>query len=207
MSAISVQAVMRDAASWAALSVRYESAGFDSLLVADHPGARPSPFLALAAAAAVTDRIGLGTNVANIGIRDPSLVASDVATLDVLSNGRARLGLGARHNPAEWASVGRSRPAVSGRVDRFIEAAEAIRELLAGRAVDLDSETTKVRGRLTEPLPVQDLVPLTVGRSNARLLRWAGQHADVVGLTGSAGHFPTAIAMKCVGAAPRSTLK
>jgi alkanesulfonate monooxygenase SsuD/methylene tetrahydromethanopterin reductase-like flavin-dependent oxidoreductase (luciferase family) len=48
MSAISVQAVMRDASSWAALSIRYENAGFDSLLVADHPGARPSPFVALA---------------------------------------------------------------------------------------------------------------------------------------------------------------
>jgi alkanesulfonate monooxygenase SsuD/methylene tetrahydromethanopterin reductase-like flavin-dependent oxidoreductase (luciferase family) len=73
---------------------------------------------------------------------------------------------------------------VSGRVQRFIEAAEAIRELLAGRAVDLDTETTKVRGRLTAPLPVQSSVPLTVGTSNARLLRWAGQHADVVGLIG-----------------------
>lgn len=181
---------MRDAASWAALAVRCEAAGFDSLLVADHPGVRPSPFVVLGAAAAVTDRIGLGTYVVNIGIRDPFLLASDVATLDVLSEGRARLGLGAGHNPSEWASVGRQRPDVSGRVQRCIEAAEAIRELLAGRAADVDTDTTKIKGQITAPTTVQNRVPLTIGGSNSRLLSWAGRYADVVGLIGTGRTLP-----------------
>ena len=160
------------------------------MLVADHPGVRPSPFVALAAAAAVTERIGLGTYVANVGIRDPYLLACDVATLDVLSGGRARLGLGAGHNPAEWASVGRHRPDVWGRVQRCIEAAEAIRDLLAGHVVDVDTGTTKIRGQITAPRPVQRRVPLTIGAGNSRLLRWAGRHADVVGLIGTGRTLP-----------------
>jgi probable F420-dependent oxidoreductase len=190
MSAISVQAQVHDAKSWAALAVRFEDAGFDSLLVADHPGVRASPFVALAAAAAVTKRMSLGTYVSNVGVRDPFLIASDVATLDVLSGGRARLGLGAGHNPAEWVSVGRRRPDVAGRVQRCIEAAVSIRALLAGELVDVGSDALKVRGQLSAPLPVQSRVPFTVGGSNARLLRWAGRNADVVGLVGTGKTLP-----------------
>lgn len=190
MSTISVQAQLQDAASWRALAIGCEAAGFASLLVADHPGVRPSPFLALAAAAAVTDRIGLGTYVSNAGIRDPFSLATDVATLDVLSGGRARLGLGAGHNPAEWESVGRRRPDVARRVQRCIDVAEAVGELLAGHDVDVATETTTLRGRLREPLPIQAKIPLTIGGANSRLLRWAGQYADVVGLSGMGRTLP-----------------
>jgi alkanesulfonate monooxygenase SsuD/methylene tetrahydromethanopterin reductase-like flavin-dependent oxidoreductase (luciferase family) len=86
---VSVQAQPRDAASWGALARRAETAGYDALLAADHPGVVASPFVALAAAAGVTERLGLGTYVANAGIREPLLLASDVATLDVVSGGRA----------------------------------------------------------------------------------------------------------------------
>ena len=184
MTTVSVQAQMRDAASWAKIAHECEEAGFAALLVADHPGARPSPFLALAAASAVTERLRLGTYVANAGIRDPYLLACDVATLDVLSTGRALLGLGAGHNPAEWLSVGRERPDVSSRVQRCIEVAEATRRLLRGEDVDLTTPTTKLRGRLNAPLPVQTSIPLVIGGGNSQLLRWAGEHADVVAVSG-----------------------
>src|SRR4051812_6739664 len=81
MAVISVQASPCDAASWLDLARRCESAGFDALLAADPPGSGPSPFVALAAAAAVTSRIGLGSYVSNAAVRDPILLAADVATL------------------------------------------------------------------------------------------------------------------------------
>ncbi|MQA98084.1 MAG: LLM class flavin-dependent oxidoreductase [Streptosporangiales bacterium] len=110
---ISVQAQPEDAASWAALARRVEDAGFGALLVADHPGVTASPFVALAAAAGVTSRIGLGTYVSQAGVREPLLLASDVATLDVVSGGRARLGIGAGHTPVEWAMLGAARERAS----------------------------------------------------------------------------------------------
>ena len=159
------------AADWLDLARTAEEAGFDSLYVADHPGACASPFVALAAAAAVTSRIRLGSYVSNAGVREPILLASDVATLDVVSGGRAVLGIGAGHTPAEWAAVGRVRPPVRERVDHCIAVAEATVRALGGDGLD-------------EPKVVQDRVPLLIGGGNTRLLTWAAEHADLIGLSG-----------------------
>ncbi|RQW86692.1 LLM class flavin-dependent oxidoreductase [Micromonospora globispora] len=185
MALLSVQAQPTDAVSWLDLARRVEAAGFDALLAADHPGACASPFVALATAAAVTSTLGLGSYVSNAGVREPILLATDVATLDVVSGGRARLGLGAGHTPAEWRAVGRERPDVTARVRRCVAVAEAVRDLLAGQEITVDTAELIVRSAtLAEPRPVQARVPLTIGTANSTLLRWAGAHADVVGLTG-----------------------
>ncbi|MEU5940341.1 TIGR03621 family F420-dependent LLM class oxidoreductase [Micromonospora sp. NPDC047548] len=185
MTIFSLQATPTDAASWLDLARRAEAAGFDALLAPDHPGSCTNPFVALAAAASVTTTIGLGSNVSNLGVREPMLLATDVATLDLISGGRARLGVGAGHTPAEWRAVGRERPDVAGRVRRCIAVTEAVRALLDGEEVTVDSPELAIRGaRLTAPRPVQARIPLTMGTANSTLLRWAGAHADVVGLTG-----------------------
>ncbi|MGX6602036.1 LLM class flavin-dependent oxidoreductase [Micromonosporaceae bacterium Da 78-11] len=171
MVTFSLAAQPNDAVEWLDLARRAEHAGLDCLYVPDHPGTCASPFVALAAAAAVTSRLRLGSYVVNAGVREPMLLASDVATLDLVSGGRAVLGLGAGHDPAEWAAVGRVRPDVRGRVDHCIEVAEATARLLGGDG-------------MTKPLPVQAKVPLLIGGSNTRLLGWAAEHADLIGLTG-----------------------
>lgn len=185
MATFSLQATPSDGPSWLDLARRAEAAGFDALFTADHPGRTTSPFVALAAAATVTSTIGLGSYVSNAGIREPMLLASDVATLDLLSGGRARLGLGAGHTPAEWQAVGRERPDVAGRVRRCLAVAEAVRALLDGEEVTVDSPDLAVRAaRLDTPRPVRRRIPLTLGTANSAMLRWAGAHADVVGLAG-----------------------
>ncbi|GAA5017856.1 LLM class flavin-dependent oxidoreductase [Streptomyces siamensis] len=182
---VSVQAQPLDATTWTALAQRVEADGYDALLAADHPGTTASPFVALAAAAAVTERIGVGTYVSQAGVREPLLLASDVATLDVISNGRARLGLGAGHTPAEWDMVGAERPDVAGRVRRFQAVAEACRALLAGETVTIDGPEVRAhQARLTNPRPVQERIPITFGGANTSLLRLAGAQADIVGLSG-----------------------
>ncbi|MEU4425867.1 LLM class flavin-dependent oxidoreductase, partial [Actinoplanes sp. NPDC024001] len=181
----SVQAQPTDAASWLELAVRCERAGFDTLQAADHPGSCAAPSVALAAAAAVTSRIRLGAYVSNAGVREPIHLAADVATLDVVSGGRARLGLGAGHTPAEWLAIGRERPDVRGRVDRCLAVTEAVVALLAGETVTRREPLLEmVEARLEAPRPVQERIPLTVGTANSRILRWAGEHADIVGLSG-----------------------
>ncbi|MFG2100619.1 TIGR03621 family F420-dependent LLM class oxidoreductase [Micromonospora echinaurantiaca] len=184
MAIFSLQAHPSDGPGWLDLARRAEAAGYDALLAADHPGAVASPFVALAAAAAVTSTIGLGSYVSNAGVREPMLLASDVATLDLLSGGRARLGLGAGHTPAEWRAIGRERPDVPGRVRRCVAVAEAVRALLDGDEVTVDTPELAMRAaRLETPRPVRR-IPLTFGGANSTLLRWAGAHADVVGLAG-----------------------
>jgi probable F420-dependent oxidoreductase len=185
MATFSLQALPANATEWLDTARRAEAAGFDTLYTADHPGSCASPYVALAAAAAVTSTIKLGAYVGNAGVREPILLASDVATLDVVSGGRSVLGLGAGHTPAEWAAVGRTRPDVTARIDRCIAVADATRRLLAGEEVTVDRpELTVTAARLTEPRPVQDRVPLIIGGGNRRLLAWAREHADVIGLSG-----------------------
>ncbi|GAA3347879.1 LLM class F420-dependent oxidoreductase [Amorphoplanes nipponensis] len=185
MADFALQAQPTDAADWLELARRAEAAGFDTLLAADHPGSCASPFVALAAAAAVTSTLRLGSYVANAAVREPILLAGDVATLDVVSGGRALLGLGAGHTGAEWDAIGHVRPGVRGRVDRCIAVAEATTRLLAGEKVTVATpELTMLNALLEQPRPVQQRIPLLIGTANSRLLRWAGGHADIVGLTG-----------------------
>lgn len=177
-----LQAAPVDATSWLDIARRAEADGFEMLLSADHPGATPAPFVALAAAAAVTESLRLGTYVVNLGVRDALHTAADIATLDVVSSGRAVFGAGAGHTPAEWSMIGRTRPGIAARVDHCIEAIVAVRALLAGETVNGAGLRD---ARMERPRAVQQPVPLIVGTANSRLLRWAAAHADVVGITGT----------------------
>ena len=182
---IRVQADPARVEDWGMFARRIEHLGFEGLSVADHPGSGSAPFVALAAAAAVTERIDLTTYVANAGLWDPIALASSVATLDVVSGGRAVLGVGAGHTPAEWLGQGVDYPSPGARVDRMIEATDATRQLLAGDEVTLAGvHVTLQQARLDAPRPVQRPVPLLVGGSGRRVLAYAAEQADVVALAG-----------------------
>ena len=93
---IGVQLVGQQAMDAVASAREVEAAGFDLVLLADHIGLdRQSPMLNLAAVAAATERIRLGTYVLNNDMRNPTQLAGEAATLDRLSGGRFELGLGA----------------------------------------------------------------------------------------------------------------
>lgn len=182
---ISIGADPSDAAAWLALARRVDAAGFAALYTADHPGSAASPFVALAAAAAVTERVALGPCVANAGLWEPIALAAEVATLDVVSGGRALLGLGAGHTPAEWAAVGRAVPPAGDRVGRLEQVADVVARLLAGEEVTVAGPWVHATGaRLETPRPVQDRVPLMVGGAGRRVLALGARVADVVGVTG-----------------------
>ncbi len=181
---VSVQAAPQDLESWLALTRRLESEGFEALLAADHPGMGPSPWPALGAAAAVTDRLKLGTYVLQAGVRDPLQAAADAATLDVLAPGRVLLGLGAGHTFREWESHGLVRPSPSQRAGRLVEFVDAVRRLLDGEAVTVTGEHLSLVDAQLEKLPSSGRVRLLVGGSNRQILRVAAARADVVALSG-----------------------
>lgn len=182
---ISVQAAPRNRASWLEHAHAVEEGGFHALYAADHPGSSASPFVALAAAVAVTERIELGTCVVNAGVWEPLALASAVATLDIVSDGRALLGVGAGHTPQEWTSSGRSFPSAGDRVSRMVELVEATTQLLAGGPTSYAGEHFILAdAALDEPTSVRNPVPLLVGGNGNRVLRFASRNADIVGITG-----------------------
>jgi probable F420-dependent oxidoreductase len=171
---------------WSELARKVEALGFDALYVADHPGATASPFAALAAAAAVTSTLKIGTYVCNTGVREPVALASDAATVDVLSNGRLILGLGAGRTPAEWTMNGHDFPSARARVGRLGEMVDVVTWLLGGEVVAFDGEYVHTDSAfLLAPRPVQSKIPLLVGGNGKQLLRIAVAHADIISLTGA----------------------
>jgi probable F420-dependent oxidoreductase len=174
-----------DPRAWLDLARRAEDSGFDALYVADHLGVTASPFAALAAAAGVTTTLKLGTYVLNVGVRDPLSIASDAATVDVVSNGRFVLGLGAGHTPAEWAMTGRAYPSAAERVGRLVETVDVVTRLLAGEVVAHHGRHVHVDDAfLLTPRPVQEAIPLLIGGNGAQVLRLGGRVADIVSLSG-----------------------
>ena len=182
---VSVQGRFVNQTQWVALAQAADRSGFDCLYVGDHLASLASPFAALAAAAVVTDRLRLGTCMLNAGLQEPLPLAAELATLDALSGGRAVFGVGAGHTPTEWTMLGLEFPRAGERVDRLVELVGAVRLLLTGESVTtLGTHFRLHEAVLSEPHQIQDSIPLLIGGNGRRVLAFAAECADIVGITG-----------------------
>ena len=175
------------AAEWADKARKVERLGYSVLLVPDHLAELLAPFPALVAAAAATTRLRVGTGVLNNDLRHPLLTAREAATLDVLSDGRLELGIGAGHMQSEYAQMGLAFDAGATRVERLAEAVVIVKRLLEGEAVSFAGRHYRVTAHTLHPRPIQrPRPPLFIGGNAPRLLAVAAREADIVGLTGIA---------------------
>ena len=163
---------------------RVDGAGFDMIVTADHLGGCLSPLLPLATAAEVSARLRLGVMVLNNDFHHPSLLARDAATLDLFSDGRLEVGLGAGHAQPEYERAGLAFDPARRRVERLEEAVIVLRQLLDGQTVTFSGEHYQLVEERCDPLPAQTHVPILVGGAGRRVHRIAAQHADAVGFTG-----------------------
>ena len=174
-------------AAWTDNARKAEGLGYSVLTVPDHLSDFLAPIPALAAAAHATKDLRVGTMVLNNDLRHPVLVAREAATLDLLSDGRLELGLGAGHMKSEYDQAGLSFDPGGTRVERLTEAVVIVKGLLAGEPFTFSGRHYRVAGHRVHPLPVQrPYPPIVVGGNAPRLLALAGREADIVGLTGIA---------------------
>ena len=161
-----------------------EELGFDSYWRPDHPLLLPDCWTSLAAVAAVTRRLRLGSLVSCVFYRNPVLLARMVADVDRISQGRAVLGLGAGDVEAEFRAMGFAYPPLRARQTALAEALEVISRLLCGEAVTYQGAHCRVEGVTLQPRPVQQPhVPLLVGGGGERTtLRLVAQYADASSL-------------------------
>ena len=155
-----------------------EGAGFDSLWLGDHllydlpGGVTRGPWeawTALAALAAVTERVELGPFVASTSFHAPAMLAKQAATVDAISGGRLILGLGAGWNEREYRAFGFP---YDHRVSRFEEAFTIIRGLLRGGRVDFDGAYYRVEDCVLDPGPARPGgPPLMLGSTRPRMMR------------------------------------
>ncbi len=168
--------------SWTALARRAETLGYSSLVMPDHLGRQLSPVGALAAAAAVTTRLRIGSFVYANDYRHPLILAREVATLDHLSGGRVELGLGAGWHVPDYRQLGMPYDRPGLRIDRMVESLDLVKRLLAGERVTHAGPNYHLDGARLEPRPIQARVPILIGGGGKRILRIAAREADIVGL-------------------------
>ncbi len=154
------------------------------VVTADHLGGCLAPLLPLATAAEATQQIRLGVMVLNNDFHHPALLARSAGTLDLLSDGRLELGLGAGHARSEYERAGLAFEAPSRRVRRLEEAVTVLRRLLDGETVTHSGEHYRLEAATCDPRPLQAHVPLLVGGGGNRVLFVAARLADSVGFTG-----------------------
>ncbi|MFI5225693.1 MAG: LLM class F420-dependent oxidoreductase [Candidatus Limnocylindrales bacterium] len=168
-----------------------EAAGFGLVTVMDHfyqirgVGPETDPMLeaysTLAALARQTSRVLLGTLVTGVTYRNPSLLAKSVTTLDVISGGRAILGLGAAWNEDEHRGLGFDFPPIGERMDRLDEALTICRALFTEDRPTFEGRYYRIERAINSPRPIQPGGPpiLVGGGGEQRTLRIAARHADM----------------------------
>jgi len=168
-----------------------EAAGFDLVTVMDHfyqisgVGSEAEPmlegYLTLAALATRTSRVRLGTMVSGVTYRNPALLAKQVTTLDIISKGRAILGIGAAWNESEHAGLGFAFPPIRERMDRLEEALEIFRLMFTQDRPSFTGRYYSIDRVLNSPPPITPGGPpiLIGGGGERRTLRMVARYADL----------------------------
>jgi probable F420-dependent oxidoreductase len=160
-----------------------EQYGYDTVFAADHLG-MPAPFPLLVAAAEATYRLRVGTLVLNAGFWNPALLAREIATTDILTDGRLEVGLGSGHMKWEFdeAGIGWQGPTLR---------AAALERMIGELQRYFSTDPPELRAGRSAPKPVQRVgfggfgPPLLVGGTGDAVLRIAAEHAQIVGAAGA----------------------
>jgi F420-dependent oxidoreductase-like protein len=174
-----------------------EKSGFDMVTVMDHfyqigvVGPEEEPMLeayaSLSALAMKTNRVLLGTLVTGVTYRNPAMLAKVVTTLDVISKGRAVMGIGAAWNDSEHAGYGIEFPPIGRREDRLEEALTIIRAMFTEERPSFKGTFYTIDRALNRPRPIQPRGPriLIGGSGEKRTLKLAARFADMTNWFGT----------------------
>ncbi len=178
-----VQLSQLPADDWRDQVRQIEALGYSSVFWPDHFGPQWDPVAALAAVAAVTERLRVGSLVYDVDYRHPVVFAKAAATIHLLSGGRHEFGLGAGWMKSDYDQAGLSydRPGI--RISRLEEALRIIRSMWAEESTTFEGKHYQVHEvPRAAPLADGDAPRILVGGGGPRVLRVAGTYADIVGI-------------------------
>lgn len=184
------------AREWREFCCKVEHLGYSTLLLADHylgPGpaqqaARTprqdlAPIAAIAAAAAYTTVLRVGCRVFCIDYHVPAVLAKEVATLDLLSDGRLEVGIGAGWSGVEYEAMGLAFDTPGRRIAKLKEVVALIKAHCSSTELDCAGEYVNVHGYQGTPAPVQrPHPPIMIGGGGKRVLTYAGREAEIVSI-------------------------
>ncbi len=171
-----------------------EASGYESLWVYDHFHTVPVPvqeavheaWTLMAAFAAATDTVRLGQMCTSVGYRQPSYLAKVAATVDVISGGRAELGIGGGWYEHEYDGYGYPFPKPAVRLGQLDEAVQLIKRMWTEDVVEFEGEHFTLKGAMLQPKPLQEPhIPVWIAGGGEQLtLRTAARYADYTNFAG-----------------------
>lgn len=170
------------AARWRDLARKVEDLGYHRLTVSDHLDDQLAPIAALTAAADATTTLRVGALVLANDYRHPAVMAKEAATLDILSDGRFELGMGAGWMTSDYEAAGIPMDPPSVRIARLEEAIHVVTGLLSDGPCTFEGEHYRITGLSGSPKPVQRPLPLLIGGGGRKVLELAARHAHIIGL-------------------------
>ena len=172
-----------DATGWVELARQTEDLGYSTFTMPDHFTQQLAPVPALMAAAAATERLRIGALVFDNDYKHPLVLAKELATMDVLSEGRLEIGIGAGWMASDYAVSGIAYDSPGVRIDRFEEALAVIKGALAAGTFSFSGQHYTITEYDGLPLPLQQPhPPLLIGGGGQRMLSIAARHADIIGI-------------------------
>jgi probable F420-dependent oxidoreductase len=173
------------AKGWAELARRTEAAGYEVLTMPDHFTDQLAPIPALMAAASATTTLRVGALVFDNDYKHPVVLAKELATIDLLSEGRLEIGLGAGWMISDYEEAGIPYDSPKVRIDRFIEGVAVIRGAMAEGSFSFSGDHYTITNYNGQPKPMQARPPLLVGGGGKRVLSYAAREADIIGINGT----------------------
>jgi probable F420-dependent oxidoreductase len=170
-------------ADWRDKARKIEDLGYSTLFMPDHFGQELAPMPAIAMAAAHTTTLRIGSLVFDNDYKHPAILAKEAATIDLLSDGRIELGIGAGWMKTDYDALGLPYDPPAIRVDRFEEAVRVIKGCFAGEPFTMHGEQYRITDYASWPAPAQrPAPPILIGGGGKRVLSIAGREADIVGI-------------------------
>jgi probable F420-dependent oxidoreductase len=180
-----VNSTTTSAQEWLDVARKAEALGYSTLIAQDHFGNQFAPLPALVAAGAVTSVLRLAAMVLDNDFRHPAAVAKEAATIDVLTNGRMELGLGAGWLQSDYDKTGVAYDAPGVRMERLAESVQICKALFCSdQPVSFMGKHYRVKDLDTSPRPIQKpRPPIMIGGRQRRMLSLAAREADIVGIS------------------------
>jgi probable F420-dependent oxidoreductase len=155
--------------------------GYAALYLPDHFSEQPGPIAALMAAADATTSLRIGSLVLDNDYRHPVVLAKEAATLDLLSDGRFDLGIGAGWMVSDYEQSGIPYDPAGIRIERLAEAVQILKKFFAGDEFSFEGKHYTIKGLQGAPLPVQKPHPrILLGGGGKRMLTLAAREGDIV---------------------------
>jgi len=169
-------------AEWVRLAKAAEDNGFSCLTMPDHFGDQLAPVPAMMTAADVTTTLRVGALVFDNDYKHPVVLAKELATMDLLSDGRTEIGLGAGWMISDYEQAGIPYDAAGVRIDRFVEGLHIIKQAMQPGPFSFTGTHYTITDYEGFPKPVQQLPPVLIGGGGKRVLGIAAREADIVGI-------------------------